>query len=120
MYLAVTIEHDDPGYVEDRGGYALLSHLRGAPARVAHRRETIQRALDAFESAERDGQPDPEIGGRGLLLLQRALLAAEDLGGLLHAFAGPDPWQRLRTARIPELDAAFERSVGDVEGTVTD
>jgi hypothetical protein len=120
MYLAITIEHEDPAYVEHRGGYALLSHLRGAPARVEHRRDAIQRALNVFDSAERGGLPDAEVGGLGLLVLQRALLAAEDLGGLLYAFADVDPWQRLRTAKIPELDAAFQRASDDVDGTVTD
>jgi hypothetical protein len=31
-----------------------------------------------------------EVGSFGLLVLQRALLAVEDVGVLLHAFAGED------------------------------
>jgi hypothetical protein len=36
-----------------------------------------------------------------LSVLQRSLLAVADLGGMLHAFAGPDPWIRLRSALPP-------------------
>jgi hypothetical protein len=120
VFLAITIEHHDAAYVDRRGGFALLSHLRGAPARVEHRRASIQRAFDAFDAAEQVGKADAEIGGLGLLVLQRALLATEDLGGLLYAFAGSDPWQRLRTAKIPELDAAYLRATEDLEGTLHD
>lgn len=120
MQLAITLKHHDHDYVELRGGLPLLTHLRGAPARAEYRSKAIDRALDRFRAAESDGRPEPEIGGLGLLVLQRAVLAAEDLGGLLHAFGGPDPWTRLRTSKIPDLDSAFERAVRDVERTLED
>lgn len=120
MKLAIDIEHADPGYVEERGGYALLSHLRGASDRVEHRRSAIDRAFQRFQEAEEEGKPDPKIGGLGLLVMQRALLAAEDLGGLMHAFAGPAPWERLRTAKVPELQAAYERAVAKPEELLTE
>jgi hypothetical protein len=120
LLLEIDIRHDDPGYVESRGGYPLLSYLRSGSERASHRREAIDRALGLFADAEGEGRPEPEIGGLGLLVLQRALFAAEDLGGLVHAFAGPDPWQRLRTAKIPQLDEAFMRSVRDVDSVLAE
>ena len=115
MLLEIDIDHDDPGYVEARGGFALLSYLRSGAERSAHRREAIDRALTLFEQAERDGKPDPEVGGLGLLVLQRALLAAEDLGALVHGLLGPDPWLRLRNARIREIDEAYGRALRDFD-----
>ena len=52
VQLAITIEHDDPAYIDARGGYALLSYLRGAPDRVQRRRLAIQRAFDLYSAAE--------------------------------------------------------------------
>ena len=118
MKLAIDIEHQNPGYIDQRGGVALLSHLRGASDRVEHRRGAIDRACGLFEAAIDEGKPDPEAGGLGLLVMQRALLAAEDLGGLLHAFDGTDPWERLRTTKIPDLKAAFERGLDKPEAVL--
>jgi hypothetical protein len=39
--------------------------------------------------------------------MQRALLAAEDLGGLIHAFRSRDPWTALRATTIDRIDEAF-------------
>jgi hypothetical protein len=116
--MAITIEHQDPAYVEHRGGFALLSYLRGAANRVEHRRSSIERAFEAFSGAEATGRADQEVGGLGLLVLQRALFAAEDLGLLLHAFAGADPWERLRAANVPELDGAYRTAVEDLDATL--
>jgi len=107
MKVGLSIAHHDHGYVERRGGWELLTHLRGAPARVEYRREAIARALRGYEQAASDRKPNAEVSGLGLIVLQRALLAAEDLGGLLHAFAGPRPWDRLRATTIVQLDEAF-------------
>jgi hypothetical protein len=100
MKLAFTIKHHDWDYIERRGGIELLTHLRGAATRVAFRRAAIDRAYVQFAAAEAAGRPDAEVGGLGLVVVQRALLAAEDLGGLLHAFRGDDPWDRLRRTTI--------------------
>jgi hypothetical protein len=109
MQLAITLEHPDPAYVEDRGGFAMLTYLRGAPERAEHRRISVSRPHKRFLTAQEEGRPSAETGGLGLLVLQRALLAAEDLGLLLHALDGPQPWERLRTAKIPDLDSVFSR-----------
>jgi len=118
MKAAITLPPHDPEYVERRGGVELLSHLRGAPSRVAYRQRAIQRAYDRFAAAEDNAHDDSEIGGLGLIVLQRALLAVEDLGGLLHAFGGSEPWIRLRSTTIPEIDAAFELCRADPAQTL--
>jgi hypothetical protein len=111
MQIAITVPPHDPKYVEQRGGVELLSHLRAAPSRVEYRRLAIQRAYDRFAAAEDNGLDDSRLGGLGLIVLQRALLAVEDLGGMLHAFAGPDPWIRLRSAKITDITTAFDRAL---------
>jgi hypothetical protein len=111
--LAFALAHHDHAYVDRRGGIDLLVYLRGYPARVQYRRQAIDRALRAFDTAARDCVCDPEVGGLGLLVLQRALLAAEDLGRLLHALDGPESWDRLRAGRIPDISAAYERARRD-------
>jgi hypothetical protein len=116
--LAITLEHHDHAYVERRGGWELLTHLRGAEARVEFRRQVIRRAWDAFDQAGAADESQARVTGLGLIVLQRALLAAEDLGGVLHALGGPDPWVRVRTASIADMDAAYERAVRDTETVV--
>jgi hypothetical protein len=113
MKLGIGLAHHDHVYVERRGGWELLTHLRGGGVRADYRRRAADRSLKRFEEAREAGAPDAEVGGHGLLVLQRALLAAEDLGGLLHAFADPDPWSALRRTRIPTLDKAFARAAED-------
>jgi hypothetical protein len=76
---------------------------------MEYRRLAIQRAYDRFAAAEDNGLDDSQLGGLGLIVLQRALLAVEDLGGVLHSFAGSDPWIRLRSAKISDITAAFDR-----------
>lgn len=118
--LAITLEHHDHGYVERRGGFEMLTYLLGGADRAQHRSTSIDRAMALFEQAESKERSEPAIGGLGLLVLQRALLAAEDLGLLLHAFGGPDPWDRLRAAKIPEIDTAYRRVLSEVEGLVAE
>jgi hypothetical protein len=113
MQLGLSITHHDHSYIEERGGHVFYSHVRGAPARCTYRERAVVRAFQLYERGVADGLPEPELGGRGLLVLQRALLAAEDIGGLLHALAAPDPWARLVSTTIPDLDAAFRRVVAD-------
>lgn len=108
MQLAFTVKHHDWEYIEQRGGIELLTHLRGAATRVEFRRSSIERAYARFATADAEERSEAEVGGLGLVVVQRALLAAEDLGGLLHAFRGDDPWQRLRKTTIPDLDAGYD------------
>ncbi|MGI8846437.1 MAG: hypothetical protein ACR2HC_09760 [Thermoleophilaceae bacterium] len=107
MQLAFTIKLHHWDYVERQGGIELLTHLREASTRVVFRRAAIERAYEGFAAAEADGRVEAEVGGLGLVVVQRALLAAEDLGGLLHAFRADDPWERLRKSTISDLDAAY-------------
>jgi hypothetical protein len=113
MKAGIKIQQTDSAYVEERGGIELLSHLRAGPARADYRGRAIERAYERFERAVQEGAPEAEIGGYGLLVLQRALLAGEDLGGVLHAFASDEPWPALRLTTIPTLGAAFERALTD-------
>lgn len=120
MKVGFTLTNIDGAYVERRGGVELFVHMSGASARVECRRTAIQRAWVRFVAAEGEGRPDPEVGGFGLIVIQRALLASEDLGGLLHALSRPDPWRELRTAGIAEIDASFQRASRDPEGVMSD
>jgi hypothetical protein len=81
---------------------------------------SIQSAYDQFSAAEQEGRSDSEIGGLGLIVLQRALFAAEDLGGLLHAFHGDKPWTRLRTATIADVRRVFDSAAADTTRALTD
>jgi hypothetical protein len=114
------MEPQECQFVASRGGWPLLSHFRGAEERVHHRRVAIERAFARFVTAERSGEPEPEVGGLGLLVLQRALLAAEDLGALIHAMLGPDPWRRLRSAKLPDVKAAYELAATAPETVLAD
>jgi hypothetical protein len=119
MQAVIAVTHHDHEYVEKRGGWELYTHLRAAPSRVRARREAIDRAARLYERALQDeGASDAERNGRGLIVLQRTLLALEDLGGLLHAFAGPQPWERLRSAMYDEIDAAFEAAAADPDQVI--
>lgn len=120
MRAAIAGKHHDHNYVEKRGGWELYTHLRSAASRVKARREAIDRAARLYDAAvSDDGVSDNERNGRGLIVLQRTLLALEDLGGLLHAFGGSDPWDRLRNATYDELDAAYQAASADPDETIT-
>jgi hypothetical protein len=119
MRAAIAVKHHDHNYVEKRGGWELYTHLRAAGSRVKARREAIDRAARLYDAAlGDDGSSDNERNGRGLIVLQRTLLALEDLGGLLHAFAGPDPWDRLRSATYDQMDAAFHAGGADPDEAI--
>jgi hypothetical protein len=120
MKVALTLPPHDPEFLDRRGGIELMSHLRAAPHRAEFRQTTIRSAHDRFAAAELDGHSDSEIGGLGLIVLQRALLAAEDLGGLLHALDGDDPWTRLRTTTIADVRRVFEAVAADTTRALTD
>ena len=118
MKMGMSLKHHDWAYVERRGGPELLTHLRAGDTRAEHRRVALTRAYGRFQRAIENGRPDPEVGGHGLLVLQQAMLVAEDLGGLLHAFGQPDPWTALRSTSIPTLDAAYERARTDPDAVL--
>jgi hypothetical protein len=96
----------------------MLTHLRGGVVRAEYRTRAIDRSFELFEARRDDGAPDAEVGGHGLLVVQRSLLAAEDLGGLMHALAQPTPWAALRGTNMPELDAAFARAADEPRGVL--
>jgi hypothetical protein len=121
VQFGVRIHHHDHGYVERRGGHAFFSHLRGAAGRGRYREEALRRAEAMHQEATvEDGTPE-RICGAGLIVLQRASLAAEDLATLLHALAEDDPeaaadatsgigkdvWHRLTSVAIPDQRRVF-------------
>lgn len=111
MQLAFTLKHHDLNYVDERGGIELLTHLRGAGERTEFRRGALERAWLAFERASAAARPEAEIGGLGLVVLQRSLLILEDFGGLLHGLSGVPQWTRLRSAGISEVDEAYAAAI---------
>jgi hypothetical protein len=99
----------DPGFIEGvPGGPAFYTHLRGAERIVEFRLRAAGRAHERYEQAQIDGVPEPELAGLGLLVLQRAALAVEDLGGLMYAAKAADPWKALTSYYAYELDELFE------------
>jgi hypothetical protein len=109
------VSHHDHDYVESRGGWELYTHLRAGGKRSTFRRHSLTRATGLYRLAwARDGG-DFERCGLALLVLQRAALAVEDLGGVLHALAEEtDHWKRLTSTRIPELDSVFSEARQDL------
>lgn len=107
MYFELTIRHHDHAYVESRGGHAFFSHLRGAPSRCAYRRRALEGAHRLYHEARDRGDEESRLSGLGLLVLQRALLCAEDLGALLYALDREDAWQRLTGYRVPDIEGVF-------------
>lgn len=105
--MALRLRHHDHAYIERLCGWPLYTHLRNAAALAQFRSEAVERAWKSYRRAEADCRSDAERGGRGLIVVQRALLAAEDLGRLLHAFGDDSPWIAFRRAKIDDLDRAF-------------
>lgn len=108
MKIGFALKHHDHAYVERRGGFLLLTYMRGVQGRADYRRDALDRALAAY-----DERTSSEACAAGLVVLQRALLCAEDLGRLLYALAGPDAWTRLRSAKLGELDETFVTITSD-------
>jgi len=102
------VKHQDHAYVERRGGFELLTYMRAADGRATYRRAALDRAMAGV-----DVRIGLQAQAAGLVVLQRALLCAEDLGRLFHALAGPDAWQRLRSAQLPAIDDAYGAAVAD-------
>jgi hypothetical protein len=127
MQIGVSISHHDHDYVERRGGHVFFSHLRGAPARARYREAALRRAEALHAQAWATGATPEETCGAGLITLQRAVFAAEDLAVLLHALAEDDPeaaadpasgagreiWPRLVAVTIRDQNAVFAGIVRD-------
>lgn len=113
MRLVGKIEHKDHTYILERGGHVLYSYMRQAASRTTYRRQAVQRAHDRYRRALDDAHSDLSVGGLGLIVVQRAFLAAEDLGLLLHALDEPPSWARFTAARLPDLDAVYRRVLSD-------
>lgn len=115
MQMALQLRHHDHDYIERLCGWPLYTHLRNASALAEFRAAAVERAWKGYRRAEADSRPDAERGGLGLIVIQRALLAAEDLGRLLHAFADESPWVAFRRAKIDDLDRIFAQAAKDPE-----
>lgn len=117
--MALRLRHHDHDYIERQCGWPLYTHLRNAGALAEFRAAAVERAWKNYRRAEADSRPDAERGGQGLIVIQRALLAAEDLGRLLHAFGEDRPWIAFRRAKINDLDLAFKKAAEAPEGQLT-
>ena len=119
LKVGLTLPPHDQQYLERRGGIELMSHLRSAGPRAEYRSAAIDRAHDRYIAGDQAHANESELCGLGLIVLQRAYLAVEDLAGLIHAFGGPDPWHRLRSTTVPDLEAALSFVQEDVEAVLT-
>lgn len=99
--------HGDSSYIEEKLGLELYSQMRGMPSVAGFRRQAIARAYRLYEQAVAAGVPEPEVTGLGLLTLQRALLACEDLGALLYALGEKPHWLRFTSYTAADLDETF-------------
>jgi len=113
MQLAIKLAHHDHAYVERRGGWVLYSYMRQAPHRSRYRRHAIERAFRLYRSSLSTGEAGAVQGGLGLMVVQRAYLAAEDLARLLVALDEKPSWSRLTEAKLPDLDDVFSRVQND-------
>jgi hypothetical protein len=97
----------DSSYIEEKLGRELYSQMRGMPRVAEFRRQAVARAYRLYEQAVATGASEPEATGVGLLTLQRALLACEDLGALLYALGGKSHWLRFTSYTATDLDETF-------------
>jgi len=112
LQLKVEIQDADPGYVVDKLTREIYVHLRAVPANIDFRRQALERAGELYANC--DPTDEGRRGGLGLLVLQRAMLAVEDLGGLLYALdVEPPSFERLVSYRLDELSSLFVRLFGD-------
>lgn len=109
--LKIEVRDADPTYVEEKVGAELYVHLRAVPANVVLRRGAIERAYTLYEGAE--NQDESRSGALGLLVLQRAMLAVEDLGGLVFAYADPPDFGRLVSYDLADISGQFDRHFRD-------
>jgi len=110
VQLRVDIRDADPAYVDEKVGTELYVHLRAVPAIVDFRRAALVRATALHAAADDD---ECRQGALALLVLQRAMLAVEDLGGLLYALEEPPSFERLVSYSLDDLSALFARLFAD-------
>jgi hypothetical protein len=110
VQLRVDIRDADPAYVDEKVGTELYVHLRAVPAIVDFRRAALARAAALHAAAEDD---ECRRGALALLVLQRAMLAVEDLAGLLYALEEPPSFQRLVSYNLDDLSALVARLFSD-------
>jgi hypothetical protein len=115
MQMALRVRHHDHTFIEQRSGWPFYTHLRNGAALAEFRADAVERAWKGYRRAEVDHKSKSEQGGLGLIVIQRALLAAEDLGRLLHAFASENPWIAFRRAGIDDLNKVFIDAVENPE-----
>lgn len=111
MELRVDIRDADAGYVTEKVGVEIYVHLRAVPAIVDFRRAALERA--AALHAACDPLDECRLGALALLVLQRAMLAVEDLGGLLYALDEPASFERLVSYDLDDISALFARLFAD-------
>ena len=114
--LKCEIKDAHPGYVEEKVGASLYVHLRATPTIIAFRRRALERAYRLYQ--ECDESDEGRCGGLGLLVLQRAMLAVEDLGGLLYALESSS-FERLVSYELKDISAIFARLFSDASTTPT-
>lgn len=105
--IRLTTRDADPAYIEEKLGQELYSHLRGTDNVADFRRHAATEAHRLYEEAKASSAAEPELGGLGLLVLQRALLATEDLGAVLWALADEPRWLRFTSYRPDDLDHIY-------------
>jgi len=105
--LRLRVTGADPAHVDATLGAPLSSHLESVYQLVPWRLAAVDRAHQMYTRAVADREEEPRVTGLGLLVLQRAALAVEDLGGVLYALTGPNMWERLVSYRVPDLDHLF-------------
>lgn len=98
----------DPEFIGRSSGYPFYAHLQGAERIVEFRLNALNKASARYKEASVEARPEPEVAGYGLLVIQRAVLLAEDLGGLLHAVVSADPWQGLTSYYASDLDDLYK------------
>jgi hypothetical protein len=114
LELKLEIKDADPSYVESKVGARLYVHMRAVPAIAAFRRRALERAHALYEAGD-DGN-EGRLGALGLLVLQRAMLAVEDLGGLLYAVEAAS-FERLLSYRLEDISELFVRLFSDASAT---
>lgn len=110
--LKVEVRDADSAFVDSEIGCEMYVHLRGVDAHVELRRTAIERAYERYKQVEPDA-PSTQTA-MGLLVLQRAMLAVEDLGAILFALEANPSFPRLLGYRLPQVTAAFDAVVSEV------
>lgn len=111
LQIKMETREANPAYVEEKLGREFYSHLRGGGRVAAFRRDAVARAHTLYEEAVEAGAPESEISGLGLLVVQRTLVAVEDLGALLWALAAEPRWRRFTSYKAEDLDSLYEELV---------